>query len=109
MAGAPAVEVAAIADDRGNVVNYSRVYPPKPINVMDREYFAVYSGPAPPPGAWVSAPVRNRTNGKPPCRQRRRVADHLARDGEAARAFIDHVVTPALLGDKEQPPEQEEP
>src|SRR5438093_6415787 len=63
-AGAPAVEVAAIADDRGNVVNYSRVYPPKPINVMDREYFAVYSGPAPPPGAWVSAPVRNRTNGK---------------------------------------------
>src|SRR5439155_25353218 len=64
VAGAPAVEVAAIADDRGNVVNYSRVYPPKPINVMDREYFAVYSGPAPPPGAWVSAPVRNRTNGK---------------------------------------------
>jgi len=64
VAGAPAVEVAVIADDRGNVINYSRVYPPKPINVMDREYFTVYSGATPPRGAWVSAPVPNRTNGK---------------------------------------------
>jgi len=60
----PEVDVVSIFDARGDLVNFSRTFPPRPINVADRDYFAAYSAATPPPGLWISAPVINRGSGK---------------------------------------------
>jgi signal transduction histidine kinase/DNA-binding response OmpR family regulator len=39
ISGVPQVDVATIVDLHGNVVNFTRQYPPLPINLADRDYF----------------------------------------------------------------------
>jgi len=39
ISGVPQVDVATIVDLHGNIVNFTRQYPPLPINLADRDYF----------------------------------------------------------------------
>ncbi len=39
ISGVPQVDIATILDLHGNVVNFTRQYPPLPINLADRDYF----------------------------------------------------------------------
>ena len=63
MAGAPQVDVASITDASGEILVYSREFPPPPINLSDRDYFRKKilerSGER-----FVSIPVRNRGTGE---------------------------------------------
>ncbi len=70
VAAAPQVDVASIVDGRGDIVNFNRYYPPvrpddssKRINLADRDYFKMLMA-GPFDGPFVSAPVKNRVNGK---------------------------------------------
>ena len=40
MQGLPQIDVTTVVDVDGNVVNFSRSYPPPQINLADRDYFA---------------------------------------------------------------------
>ncbi|WP_428246564.1 ATP-binding protein [Ferrovibrio sp.] len=58
----PQVDVATVVALNGDVLNFTRSYPPPPINLADRDYFKAHfqgSGLA----LFVSAPVRNRGTG----------------------------------------------
>lgn len=59
---APQVDVATITDADGNVVNFTRSYPPPPINLSDRDYFRVLSKRA-DIDSFLSMPVQNRGTG----------------------------------------------
>jgi hypothetical protein len=59
---APQVDVATITDIDGNVVNFTRSYPPPPINLSDRDYFRVLSQRA-DVANFLSMPVQNRGTG----------------------------------------------
>ena len=59
---APQVDVATITDLDGNVVNFTRSYPPPPINLSDRDYFKVLSQRA-DVANFLSMPVQNRGTG----------------------------------------------
>ena len=59
---APQVDVATITDLDGNVVNFTRSYPPPPINLSDRDYFKVLSQRA-DVASFLSMPVQNRGTG----------------------------------------------
>lgn len=59
----PQVSSAAILDANGNIVNSSRSYPAPPLNLADRDYFRHHRAhPAGTP--FLSAPVRNKTDGR---------------------------------------------
>jgi len=60
--GVPQVDVASIVAIDGTILNFSRSFPPPPINLSDRDYFKAHTqGTAGP--LFVSAPVQNRGNG----------------------------------------------
>jgi signal transduction histidine kinase/response regulator RpfG family c-di-GMP phosphodiesterase len=60
--GLPQIDVISIVDVDGNNFNFTRSYPPPPINLADRDYFAAHkTGTAAP--LFVSVPVQNRGNG----------------------------------------------
>ena len=61
--GIPQVDVATIVADNGDVINFSRSFPTPAINLKDRDYFAANLAGAGAAQA-VSAPVRNKGNGK---------------------------------------------
>jgi signal transduction histidine kinase len=58
----PSIDVVTIVDVEGNVVNFSRSYPPPSINLADRDYFIAHrSGDG--IAREISAPVQNRGTG----------------------------------------------
>ena len=59
----PQVDVASIVAANGDVINFSRSFPPPPINLADRDYFQAHLQD-PALGNFISAPVRNKGNGK---------------------------------------------
>ncbi|MGE0653074.1 MAG: ATP-binding protein, partial [Alphaproteobacteria bacterium] len=60
--GVPQVDVASIVALDGTVLNFSRSFPPPPINLSDRDYFIAHSRGSVSP-LFVSKPVQNRGNG----------------------------------------------
>jgi signal transduction histidine kinase len=58
----PQIDVATIVASNGDVINFSRAYPPPPINLADRDYFREQLG-NPNAGVFISSPVRNRGTG----------------------------------------------
>jgi signal transduction histidine kinase/CheY-like chemotaxis protein/HPt (histidine-containing phosphotransfer) domain-containing protein len=60
--GVPQIDVATIVAANGEVINFSRVYPPPPINLADRDYFVAHLAD-PKLEVFLSEPVRNRGNG----------------------------------------------
>ncbi|MBA5603769.1 response regulator [Duganella sp. FT3S] len=63
ISGLPQVDVATVADADGTVLNFTRSYPPPPINLADRDYFAWHRAHA-DSAPFLSQPVRNKGNGK---------------------------------------------
>jgi signal transduction histidine kinase/ActR/RegA family two-component response regulator len=61
--GLPQIDVATVVAANGDVVNFTRSYPAPPINLADRDYFAAQLA-NPKLGVFISAPVRNKGNGK---------------------------------------------
>ncbi|WP_316410998.1 hybrid sensor histidine kinase/response regulator [Mesoterricola sediminis] len=59
----PQVDVATIVADNGDVINFTRSWPPPPINLADRDYFQARRAD-PALGEFISLPVRNKGNGK---------------------------------------------
>jgi signal transduction histidine kinase/CheY-like chemotaxis protein/HPt (histidine-containing phosphotransfer) domain-containing protein len=60
--GVPQIDVATIVATNGDVINFTRSYPPPPINLADRDYFkAQMADPA--LGLFLSVPVKNRGTG----------------------------------------------
>ncbi|MEC5218306.1 signal transduction histidine kinase/ActR/RegA family two-component response regulator [Actimicrobium sp. GrIS 1.19] len=59
----PQIDVATIVASNGDVLNFSRSYPPPPINLADRDYFQARRDD-PALGDFISKPVRNKGNGK---------------------------------------------
>jgi len=59
----PQVDVATIVANDGKVINFTRSYPPPPINLSDRDYFKMHAAGG---GAdnFISISVRNKGNGK---------------------------------------------
>ena len=57
------VEVASIVADNGDIVNFTRSFPPPPINLAERDYFQAQQKPG---GAdnFIGTAVRNKANGK---------------------------------------------
>jgi len=58
-----AVEVLALVDEAGRLVNFSRRYPPPDVRIEDREAFRVATASA-PGETYVTRPVRNRSTGQ---------------------------------------------
>jgi len=60
--GVPQIDVTTIVAANGEVVNFSRSYPPPPINLADRDYFKAHFAD---PGleSFLSIPVQNRGTG----------------------------------------------
>jgi signal transduction histidine kinase len=61
--GLPQVDVATIVADNGDVINFTRSWPPPPINLADRDYFKAHVAD-PKLGDFISKSVRNKGNGK---------------------------------------------
>ncbi len=68
IAGVPQIDVASIADEHGDLLNFNRYYPPdvpgmpgQRINIADRDYFKVLMT-APYFGTYISLPVQNKVN-----------------------------------------------
>jgi signal transduction histidine kinase/CheY-like chemotaxis protein len=68
VAGVPQIDVAAIANAQGDLLNFNRYYPPdvpgqpgERINVADRDYFKVLMA-GPYDGTFISLPVQNKVN-----------------------------------------------
>ena len=63
--GLPQLDVATIAAANGDIVNLTRAHPAPapPINLIDREYFQAHVQ-QPDLATYISAPVRNRSNGQ---------------------------------------------
>ncbi|MEI6209478.1 MAG: hypothetical protein WCP20_22075, partial [Desulfuromonadales bacterium] len=59
----PQVDVATVVAENGEVVNFTRSYPPPPINLADRDYFKAQAKNR-DAGGFVSTSVRNKGNGK---------------------------------------------
>ena len=57
------IDVATIVAANGDVINFTRTYPPPQINLADRDYFQAHAT-NPGLGEFISAPVRNRGNGQ---------------------------------------------
>lgn len=58
----PQVDVATITDNTGKVINFTRSFPPPPINLSDRDYFRAFAS-QPDLKNFLSVPVRNRGTG----------------------------------------------
>ena len=58
----PQIDVATIVGADGQVINFSRSFPPPPINLADRDYFIAHLADA-ALDVFLSAPVRNRGTG----------------------------------------------
>ena len=63
IAGLPQADVATIVAANGDVINFTRSFPPPPINLADRDYFQAHAQ-NPALGNFVSKSVRNKGNGK---------------------------------------------
>ena len=61
--GSSPIDVASIVAEDGTLLNFSRAFPPPPINVADRDYFGAHRENA-RPGDFISLPVKNRGNGQ---------------------------------------------
>jgi len=58
----PIIDVATFVSSQGEVLNFTRAYPPAPINLADRDYFLAHSA-NPALGTHTSAPVQNKGSG----------------------------------------------
>ena len=58
----PIIDVATFVGGNGEVFNFSRSYPPSPINLSDRDYFLAHSA-NPNLGTYTSDPVHNKGTG----------------------------------------------
>ncbi len=58
----PQIDVATIVALNGDVINFTRAYPPPPINLSDRDYFKAHLAD-PALDVILSAPVKNRGTG----------------------------------------------
>ncbi len=58
----PQIDVATIVGADGQVINFTRSFPPPPINLADRDYFIAHMADA-TLDVFLSAPVRNRGTG----------------------------------------------
>ena len=72
------IDKAAFIAPTGEILNFSIVHPPPPINVADRDYFLEQMGGAPPDRS-LSATVADRSSGKWTFFLAQRVAPGLAR------------------------------
>jgi hypothetical protein len=63
VAGNPIIDVATFVAANGDVMNFTRSFPPAKINLADRDYFVAHAA-RPGLGTHVSVPVHNRGNGK---------------------------------------------
>lgn len=59
----PIIDVISLVDIKGNVVNFTRSYPPPPINLSDRDYYDWHLKHN-SDNNFYSLPVKNRGNGK---------------------------------------------
>jgi len=57
------IDVASYVDSSGEIINFSRSYPPPPINLAERDYFK-YLSTHNSPDVFYSNPVRNKGNQK---------------------------------------------
>jgi two-component system sensor histidine kinase/response regulator len=63
IAGVPQIDVATIVAFNGDIINFSRNWPPPAINVADRDYYkALHTQPF--DGVFLSVPVQNRGTGE---------------------------------------------
>ncbi len=63
ISGLPQVDVATIVDAGGSVLNFTRSHPAPVISLADRDYFQHHRAND-DPAVFLSAPVRNKGNGK---------------------------------------------
>ncbi|MGE5505094.1 MAG: ATP-binding protein [Actinomycetota bacterium] len=61
--GVPQIDVATVVAANGDVVNFTRSYPPPPINLADRDYFRAHVTD-PDLKFFLSVPVKNRGTGR---------------------------------------------
>ena len=61
--GVPQIDVTTIVATNGDVVNFSRSYPPPQINLADRDYFKAHFAD-PKLDSFLSVPVQNRGTGR---------------------------------------------
>ncbi|MEI6209284.1 MAG: ATP-binding protein [Desulfuromonadales bacterium] len=59
----PQVDVATVVAEDGEVINFTRSFPPPPINLSDRDYFKAHAG-SNNLANFISISVRNKGNGK---------------------------------------------
>lgn len=64
IAGVPQIDATTIIAADGSIVNFSRFWPPAPINLADREYFRILHSDPLFAGVFLSAPVQNRATGE---------------------------------------------
>jgi len=57
------IDVASIVSDSGDVINFTRAFPPPAINLADRDYFQAQRNST-AAGDFISVPVKNKGNGK---------------------------------------------
>jgi len=63
ISGLPQVDVVSIVGANGDVLNFTRAFPAPAINLAERDYF-VHHRDNVDPAVFLSAPVRNKGNGK---------------------------------------------
>jgi len=63
IAGLPHIAALSLHDGHGNLVNFSRFWPPPPIDVRDRDFIKITQTPA-APKLFISDPVQSKTTGK---------------------------------------------
>ena len=63
VSGVPQIDVATIVAPNGDVVNFTRSYPPPPINLADRDYFKAHFAD-PDLKFFISLPAKNRGTGR---------------------------------------------
>ncbi|ARJ65032.1 hypothetical protein WV31_04820 [Magnetospirillum sp. ME-1] len=63
VSGVPQIDVATVVAMNGDVVNFTRSYPPPPINLSDRDYFKAHIAD-PDLKFFISIPVKNRGTGR---------------------------------------------
>jgi C4-dicarboxylate-specific signal transduction histidine kinase len=59
----PVIDVATFVSSQGEVLNFTRSFPPPPINLAERDYFKAHVA-NPRIEVFTSVPVRNKGNGK---------------------------------------------
>ncbi|RAU20554.1 hypothetical protein CU669_17845 [Paramagnetospirillum kuznetsovii] len=63
VSGVPQIDVATVVALNGDVVNFTRSYPPPPINLSDRDYFKAHISD-PDLKFFISLPAKNRGTGR---------------------------------------------